>query len=172
MSVAPKTPAIDTPLPLLLEPEEPPPVVRRWAGWRFRDDTREPYVREHRDDERGAWAQWVIARYVLTDITRAELATENGMCVRGVQNVLSAKVWQAYTQPILRAFERLGIGTSRGRWTDEAPRPREIVVASRVVMARAAEALAGRPISAEDRDRLLADLRLLSAVAAFEPWRS
>lgn len=149
-------------LPLLLEPDEPAEGERAMHGWR-REHDGQP-IRDHADDPFGAEVQWAIARNVLLGTPRKVLARGLGVSERGAQGYLSGDNWRAYARPVLRALQRLGIGSGRGRWHEDSLRPREILAASRPLMARAADVLAGAPIAVEERDQLVADLRLLGSV--------
>lgn len=161
-----------TALPLLLEPDEPPPNAVRWPGWRLGGvSSFELFTRAPEDDEQGALVQWAIVRYVTTETSRGTLAREYGMAERGLQGYLSGETWWPYGRPVLRALERLGIGTGRGRWARSAARPEEIVAASRLVMERAIAVLQGETQTSEEREELLADLRLLTAVRRFDMGR-
>lgn len=148
--------------PLMAEPEPRPEGFRlqRSHGWRM---TERGEAREHADDAFGAVVQHAIVRYLLTDATRAEVAVDLGVTERTAQAYLSGAIWGAYGRPILDRLAELGIGAGRGRWRDAADRPREIVAACLPLLARAADALEGRPLDVDERDRLIADLRLLAA---------
>ena len=160
-----------TRLPLLLEPAKPPAGVSRWHGWRLATrvvsrDVLTTHARNHADDDRGARIQWAIVRYLLTDTTRSEIAHAIGVQSRIAQSYFNGTAWRAYARPVLRRLRELGISTGgRGQWRGEATRPREIVAAAQRLMAHAADALDGQPLSTAQRARLVSDLRLLGAVA-------
>lgn len=160
-------------LPLLSEPDPPGPDTCVGYGWRRVPATKRVddvlWRRERQDDAEGARIQWAITRFILTDARAYEVSSERGSTTATLRNYLRGKHWPLYTGPLLRAFTRLGISHHAGRWArrrgrlaDEPMRPRQIIDASSVLMARAAEVLAGAPIDVEERDQLVADLRLLS----------
>lgn len=148
-----------TALPLLLEPDRPRKSKghRVYQGWR-RVMVREQGVlvakaaRDHSADDWGATVQWMIVRYVLRGESRADLAAEHAMTPDTCQKYLTGVTFKSYTQPVLRALKRLGIGTRHGTRHE---RLAEIVRAQAAVMQRFV-------LSPTDR-AVLTDMRLLSA---------
>lgn len=117
----------------------------------------------------GARVQHAIAMYILAGSSRSEVARFLGMSERQTQDVILGRAWEPYSRPILRALAGLGITLRRGRWYGPRARHDEIIAASQAVMRRAIEALEGPEIPLYDRDRLLADLRLLTVAAEDRP---
>lgn len=155
------------PLPLLFEPDRPEAHGRAERGWsrteRIRNRIRSVGLhRRHEHDPYGAQIQHAIARYVLGGERRSALAAELSVSETHFQYMLRGATWGAYTRPVLRALRRLGITTGRGDWKIGARRAREIVAAQRSVMLRAIQAVDGAPPTPAERERLLADLYLLT----------
>lgn len=157
--------------PLLYPPDRPSPG-QRGRGWvrpqlKRWGDRRGDLTRQHEDDAWGAEVQWAIARYLLTSVKRRELAAELTVGETQLQYYLRGLAWGLYGRPVLRALKRLGISRGRGNWTNSASplRAVEIARASQGLMAEAAAALDGAVLASRERDRLLADLRLLSAAS-------
>lgn len=154
-------------LPLVYEPDYPAIDARFPKGWRLdqRSDHRQ-FVRVTAHDAQGALVQWAILRYLLTDARSYDVMRGAPVTRRMLAQYLQGDAFPLYTAPVLRALDRLGIGRLNGRWTGQIDRPLEIIAASRTVMARAVDALTGELVPVEDRDQLVADLRLLALVEA------
>lgn len=156
-------------LPLLFEPDPPTEDQQARVGWvRVLHGSKWKGTieleRRHADDAQGAAIQHAVARFILGNVQRRQLAAELIVCETQVKFYVHGQAWTAYTRPVLRAIERLGITLGRGDWTGTGQRrPREILAASGRLMALAADALEGRPLDTDEREGLVADLRLLAA---------
>lgn len=161
-----------TSLPLLFPPDKPEPHGR-CQGWRrtqyesARADASGLY-RDHAADEYGARVQHAIVRYVFGQVRRSVIANEFTISETNVGYYLRGAIWGAYGRPVLRALRRLGITPGRGDWKG-GERQREIIAANQSVMRRAIDALEGPPIGPDARDKLLADLYLLTVAAEDRP---
>ncbi len=166
MSVAVALPQT-APLPLIYPPDRPTAKQRANAGWR-----REPrysqgctiyeLVRHFEDDAYGAEIQHAIARYIVGGESRGACAaalcvgeTQFGYMVRGV-------AWRVYTQPMVRAFKRLGIKRRGGRSYERGGRVEEVSHAALRVLARLADDEERRTMTPRQRREAIADARLLA----------
>lgn len=149
------------PLPLLFEPDRP-------ADLSTRKSVQNGGIRSQFALDFGARVQHAIALYIVAGVSRPDVARFLGMSERQTQAVVLGRAWPAYSKPVLRALDRMGISLSRGRWYGPRARHHEIVAASQSVMRRAIDALEGAPIPLYDRDKLVSDLYLLTVAGEVE----
>jgi hypothetical protein len=156
------------PLPLLLEPVEPPTKTSRWKGWHVTyvwagRDLRRILTRDHTHDAMGAFVQHVIVRYVVHGVARQALAAETNMSQRQIQAYVGGVSYQPYGLAVIEALRELGIPNTKGeRWdTRGGERLRQLIVAQQRTLLRALPLLVGDPrIEAARVARLI---RLLEA---------
>jgi hypothetical protein len=150
------------PLPLLVEPLQPP-RGKRWrrTGWRiveFWEDRRlvRTAIRDPRYDARGAAIQHAICRYLLAGVSRRQLAAETGYSERQVQAWLGGTACATYAGAVLKRLAGLGVTPGRGHLHRSSPRRiAEINAAQRAIL----EAVASGRVTGQSVD----DARLLLA---------
>ena len=140
------------PLPLLLEPVEPPTKTSRWKGWKITyvwagREERRILTRDHADDAMGAFVQHVIVRYVVHGVPRKQLAAETNVSERQIQSYVGGVSYQPYGLAVIEALRELGIPNTKGeRWdTRRGERLRQLIVAQQRTLLRALPLLADDP---------------------------
>ncbi len=156
--------AAPSPLPLLLEPDQPSPAPsgHRYTrgnatGWKREDGV---LVRQPLHDRHGALIQHVLVRYYVHRVQRQVIAQEIDYSERQISAWLAARNGATYAEPVRRALMGLGIELWRGQ-RERKGRAEELIAAHRTLLESAAWLLATDTRPEAVRVRTLA--RLLSA---------